>query len=261
MKPLVVFDLETSGLNKEKDHIIQFSGIRWDPSTNKVLDSLNLYIQPIGDYTITIQAWIKHRITPEMLADKPYLYQVADKIIDFFGSPEDYGILTYNGNRFDIPFLTYHLRKLGKDIDFVGREIYDSYVEERSRHMMDLPSTFFRYYGETMEDKGLKAHDALSDVKATIGIFKAQYADQAFNPTPLLTDDGMLSILDFNGVDTVCFACGKYVNLGVEFISKFDPDYIRWCLLPSTNLSEQTKKVIRKEIQETIPDLCVQLKS
>ena len=106
MKPLVVFDLETSGLNKEKDHIIQFSGIRWDPSTNKVLDSLNLYIQPIGDYTITIQAWIKHRITPEMLADKPYLYQVADKIIDFFGSAEDYGILTYNGNKFDIPFLS-----------------------------------------------------------------------------------------------------------------------------------------------------------
>ena len=86
-------------------------------------------------------------------------------------------------------------------------------------------------------------------------------ADRPLNTSPLLTDDGMLSILEFNGVDTVCFACGKYVNLGVEFISKFDPDYIRWCLLPSTNLSEQTKKVIRKEIQETIPDLCAQLKS
>ena len=101
----------------------------------------------------------------------------------------------------------------------------------------------------------MKAHDALSDVKATIGVFKAQYADNPVNPTPLLTDDGMLAMLEFNGVDTVCFACGKYLNLGVEFISKFDPDYIRWCMLPSTNMSEQTRKLIKKEAKDTIPDL------
>ena len=39
---LVIFDLETTGLDKDKDQIIQFSGIKI--KNNKVVDTLNLKI-------------------------------------------------------------------------------------------------------------------------------------------------------------------------------------------------------------------------
>ena len=37
MKPLVVFDIETTGLDKKKDYIIQFSAIKYDRETNKII--------------------------------------------------------------------------------------------------------------------------------------------------------------------------------------------------------------------------------
>ena len=43
---LVIFDLETTGLDRTKDQIIQFSGLKIDTTNHSILDSKNLYIQP-----------------------------------------------------------------------------------------------------------------------------------------------------------------------------------------------------------------------
>ena len=117
MKPIVVFDLETTGLDKTKDSIIQFAAIKMDRETNKLIDSLNLYIQPEGSYNISIQAYFKHGITAKFLADKPYFRDVYKQILDFM---EDSDILTYNGCNFDIPFLKSELFKVGIDKEFLG---------------------------------------------------------------------------------------------------------------------------------------------
>ena len=84
VKPLVIPDIESTGLNKETDHIIQFAALKVDRTTGKLIDSINLYIRPIGSYTITIQAYLRHHIKPEDLADKPTFPEVAQQIKDFF---------------------------------------------------------------------------------------------------------------------------------------------------------------------------------
>ena len=120
MKNLVVFDLETTGVDKEKDHIIQFAALKIDCNTNKIIDEMNEYIRPEGNYSIEIAAYTKHHISPKMLQDKPTLRELADKIIEFF---DDCDICTYNGNSFDIPFLCKEFERIGRKIDFIHRNL------------------------------------------------------------------------------------------------------------------------------------------
>ena len=105
---LVIFDLETTGLEKDKDQIIQFSGVKI--KNFEVIDTLDLKICPDGDFEIVPQAYLKHGIAATDLLDKPHLAEVADKIIEFMG---DYDVLTYNGKNFDIPFLVASLNRIG----------------------------------------------------------------------------------------------------------------------------------------------------
>ena len=91
---IVCHDVESTGLDKTKDRIIQYAALKYDTVENKVVDKLNLYIRPDTDYVITLQAYFKHRITPEFLKDKPTFKEVAKTIYDFIG---DCDILSYNG--------------------------------------------------------------------------------------------------------------------------------------------------------------------
>ena len=187
-KPLVIFDLETTGTDKSKDKIIQIAAIK--VVDGEIVDSINEYVQPIGQYTISYGAYFKHKITPQFLSDKPTLRDLAPKIIEFF---EGCDILTYNGNRFDIPFLKQELLRIGYDINFLEFKCYDAYLEEQRRNNTKLETTYKRYYGKTMDEDGLTAHDALSDVKATYRIFKAQQEIQPYEPEKMYDENGVLT--------------------------------------------------------------------
>ena len=65
---ITVFDLETTGVDKTKDQIIQIAALKIDTDTNKIIDELNQYIQPTGSYTISLAAYFKHNITPKFLS-------------------------------------------------------------------------------------------------------------------------------------------------------------------------------------------------
>ena len=53
MKYLVSYDIETTGLDKTKDQIIQFAAIKIDTQKHKIVDSKNIFIQPVGNYSIS----------------------------------------------------------------------------------------------------------------------------------------------------------------------------------------------------------------
>ena len=124
---LVIFDLETTGLDRTKDQIIQFAAIKIDTKTNQIVDQKNIYIQPEGNYQITIQAYMKHGIKADFLKDKPHFIDVAQEIYDFF---EGCDILTYNGNTFDIPFLITEFEKVGITFNILDKNCYDAFLEE-----------------------------------------------------------------------------------------------------------------------------------
>lgn len=246
MKPIVVLDLETTGLDRTKDSIIQFAAIKMDRETNKLIDSLNLYIQPEGSYNISIQAYFKHGITAKFLSDKPYFRDVYRQILDFI---EDCDILSYNGCNFDIPFLKSELFKVGVDKEFLGINCYDAFLEEKRRNGNQLGETYARYKGKTMEEAGLKAHDALSDVKATYSIFVAQQMKKPYGPENIITEDNVLVLKEFQGKIVPCFSIGKYRDISVEYVKSIDMQYLAWCISDSCNFLDSTKEYIKNLIK------------
>ena len=243
---LVVFDLETTGLDRTKDQIIQFSGLKIDTTNHSILDSKNLYIQPIGDYSISIAAYTKHRITPEFLKDKPYLKDVAKEIVDFIG---DNNVVTYNGNGFDIPFLKTELNKYGYDINFMNRKCFDAFLEEKARNGINLENTYLRYKGKSMEEAGLTAHDAMSDIKATYAVFVAQQTHKPYDAQKMYGEDNVIQDMEFLNELQPCINIGKYRGISLKYLSEHNQNYLKWCINKS-NFIQSTKDYIRKFINE-----------
>ena len=247
MKHLVIYDLETTGVDKTKDFIIQFAAIKVNRKTDEIIDSLNLYIQPQGAYTIAIPAYLKHHISPDFLKDKPYFFEVADQILDFM---RDCDVLTYNGTSFDIPFLKQELLRAGRDYNFLETDCYDAFLEEKRRNGISLENTFKRYNKQTMEEAGLTAHDALSDVKATYSVFKSQQKRKKYGPEEMFGEDNFITASQLDSGDTVaCFKIGKYRDVPIAYVATFDQDYLKWCVGPKSSLLPTTKKYINEFIK------------
>ena len=245
LRPLVVFDVETTGLAKEKDFIIQFAAIKVNRQTDEIIDSMNLYIKPSGPYTITIQAYMKHKIKPADLEDKPMFSEVANDIRNFI---EGCDILTYNGSSFDLSFVKVEFKRAGQDINFHTTDCYDAFLEEKRRNSHSLEATYERYTGHTMEEAGLTAHNAFSDVKATYEVFKAQQKEKPYGPEDNLTEDNVIVMGMFNGIKQPLFNVGKYKDLPISYISTIDQGYISWCVSDAT-FAESTKEYIRNYIK------------
>ena len=243
---IVVFDIETTGLDKSKDFIIQFAGIKLDTNTNKIIAEKNFYIKPAGQYNISLSAYYKHGISAKFLEDKPYFKDVANEIVEFF---KDSAILTYNGMSFDIPFLKNELMRVGIDYDFMKHQCYDAFLEEKRRNGNTLGDTYKRYRGKTMEEAGLTAHDALSDVKATYTIFVAQQRKQKYGPEKMYGEDNAVADYDFGGKMVPCMNIGKYRNVPLEYIAEHDQSYLRWCVSDSCNFMPASKKFIQQYIK------------
>lgn len=238
----VVFDLETTGVDKTKHQIIQFAAIKLE--NNKIIDELNLKIQPEGNYVIAPQAFFKHGISAKDLSDKPYLKDVAEKIISFFETPDTVSIITYNGSSFDIPFLVNALKNIGVDFSFLGYKCYDAFLEEKRRNGISLENTYTRYKGKTMAEAGLTAHDALSDVKATYSVFFAQQKINPYEAERMFGDDNSIVVMEFRDKLVPCFNIGKYKQLSVEFVKIYDRGYLEWCISDKCNFSNSVKKFI-----------------
>jgi DNA polymerase-3 subunit epsilon len=247
MKRTVTFDLETTGLDKTKDHIIQFAAIKCEGT--KLIDSLDLKIQPTGPYSIGIGAYLKHNISVKDLESCPHLDEVAQQIIDFFETPETVEVLSYNGISFDIPFLVGALKRIGIEFSFVGYDCYDAFLEEKRRNGNTLEQTYLRYKGKTMEESGLTAHNALSDVKATYSIFFAQQQKQQYGPETMFGNDNAIMMNVFNGELMPCFNIGKYKGISVEFIKSYDAGYLKWAISDKSNFDDITKKFISKILE------------
>lgn len=245
---LTIFDLETTGLDRNKDQIIQFAGIKINTDNHQIIDTYNQYIRPVGNYVITLGAYFKHKITPKMLEDKPYFKDIAPNIINFFEGCEN--ILTYNGTGFDLSFLKTELNKYGFDIDFNSKNCYDAFLEEKRRNGISLGNTYKRYKGISMEDAGLTSHDALSDIKATYSIFIAQQKEKPYNPENMYGEDGVIQDMEFMNEEQPCFNVGKYKGISVKYISEMDQGYLKWCLSDKCNFVNNTKKYIKQYIKE-----------
>ena len=243
MNPLVIFDIETTGLSKTDDYIIQFSAIKVNQETNKLIDTMNLFIRPDKDYVMSIAAYILHRIHPDFLKDKPTFKEVANDIYNFINGCD---ILTYNGTGFDIPILYYHFRRAGINWSPKDHVCYDAFREELRRDSHKLDAMFKKYCGRTMEEAGLQAHDGLADAKATFAVYRHQKEQGGVNPETMLVEDDTIANIDYEGNLVPALTYGRYKNVPIEIVCMTDKAYLTWVM--GTEICDEAKNIIKNII-------------
>ena len=260
-KDLVFFDVEATGLNVIRDRIIQIGLVKYFSNSNEP-EEMVLMINP--GIPISKEAENVHGITAKELANKPVFQQVARKIYDFIG---DADIAGYNSNRFDIPILMEEFARVGIDWDVEHRNLIDVQRIFYKMESRTLKAAYRLYCGKELED----AHDALSDVKATVEVLKGQL--EKYNGIDLLDEEGQvieapvkndmkllhnftndMKMLDatqrlkYDPDGTIVFNFGKYIGQPVSEVLLKDKNYYHWIL--NKEFSVKVKKIVQNIVRE-----------
>ena len=164
-RPLVCFDLETTGTNVATDRIVQFAGLRVE--TNESVSTMNILVNP--GRTMTEDNIDIHGITNAMVADKPPFKAVAQDVIRFVDGAD---LVGYNLRNFDVPMLWEELHRNGINWAIEQHEfrIIDAATIFQKKEPRDLTAAVRKYCGR----EHLGAHDAMADVKATLDVLYGQ---------------------------------------------------------------------------------------
>lgn len=241
MKNIVAYDVETTGLNKKEDFIIQLSAIKFSPDW-EILGEKNWYVLPIHKFVISEGAFKAHGITEEFLKEHGQSMSVVGPEFNEFCKGCD--LLTYNGNHFDIHFIIKDLAMVGVKFDISDRTLYDSYSIECLLNPRTLGAVYKKRCGDDLEG----AHNSMNDVRATIDVFKSQVSEMGLpledvarlDECNVFCLEGSLRLANNkNEEDRVVFNVGKYKDSEFIHVMKTDLDYIKWFV---TTLGEPTRK-------------------
>jgi len=207
------------------------------------------------------------------LSNKPVFAQVAKKIFKFIG---DADLAGYNSNRFDIPMLVEEFARVGIDFDMAKRRTIDV---QRIFYKME-PRTLkaaVRFY---CQKDLINAHDALSDVRATISVFEGQLEkyvgkeveneDGLLGPSPITPDIQQLHDFtnDLRFLDatqklrvekdgTVVFNFGKYEGKPAGEVLYKDKNYYNWIITKefSTQVKQAVKSLLKDYVSKMEKDI------
>lgn len=255
-RPLVFFDLETTGLNIATDRIVEisyyklFSDGSSQCKTYRVKPTeLKADPSAIGS-TIEVQMHISegasavHGIYDQDLVDCPTFKEIAPEIAEVL---EDADIAGYNSNHFDIPLLAEEFLRIGINIDIKNKKMIDVFTIFQRNEPRNLSAAYRFYCNKNLED----AHSAEADTKATFEILMAQL--DRYNDLPISVEalaeytQGPNRFADFAGrvaydsMGKEIFNFGKYKGQRVEDVFRRDKGYYGW--LMGGDFPQYTKNV------------------
>lgn len=164
LNKICFIDCETSGIDTNKDRIVQIAVFLCDMELNRISDVVQVLVNP--EIEIPQAAIDVHGITNEMVKDAPKFAEVGPGLLGFI---EGAHIAGYNV-KFDILILMSELERVGLSLDMTSRMILDPYVTLQKMEPRDQSSIYRYYTGKELEG----AHDAAADISATHEIMKAQ---------------------------------------------------------------------------------------
>lgn len=270
-RPLIIFDLETTGLDLSKDSIIQISYIKAGLDGSEV--SRNIFINPGRPIPALIQELTS--ITDEMVKTAPKFKDIAKELEREFAGCDFAG---YNSNKFDIPMLAEEFLRSGIDFDFSKVRLIDASVIFRKMERRNLAAAYKFYCGRKLEDD-FQAHLADQDTMATWKVLQAEldmYAPEKQEEEDRKLENDMDVIAEFCKPDSPnvdfagriawgtvkgpdgkpllnpdgserqveVFNFGKYKDIPVAEVLRRDPGYYSWIL--SNDFTLDTKQILTR---------------
>ena len=269
-KPLVIFDLETTGLDFVKDRVIQLSYIKIMPDGTEKRENYTINpLMPIPSFVTELTG-----ISDADVAGKPSFKQLAPQLAEEFKGCDFAG---YNSNNFDIPMLCEEFLRAGIDFDFSKCRLIDAMAIFRKQERRNLAAAYKFYCGRKMEED-FEAHRADQDTEATYRVLMGQLDkySEGNEPEPdrwLVNDMQFLSdfskqndnvdfagrivwadkkdakgqtVLDANGnpVRVEVFNFGKHKGEEVAAVLRYDSGYFSWML--GGDFTNNTKQVLMR---------------
>ena len=239
-RPLVFFDLETTGINVASDRIVEISSLKISPNGNE--QWMTTLVNP--GIPIPPKVTAIHGISDSDVAEAPTFKEIAKNLTSFL---EGCDLAGFNAMKFDIPVLAEEFLRANVDFNFTKRKYIDVQVIFHKKEQRTLEAAVRFYCKKELEN----AHCAKADTAATYEILKAQldtYSDlendvdklaefSAFNNN---VDFAGRIILDENGVEIFNF--GKHKGRPVNEVFREEPSYYSWMM--NGDFPLYTKKIL-----------------
>ena len=239
-KPVIFFDLETTGIDTVHDRIVEISMVKVMPDGDEIIRTRRINPQ----MPIPAAATAVHGITDEDVKNEPTFAQIAKSLADFMSGCDLGG---FNSNRFDLPVLVEEFLRAGIDVDFRSSRFVDVQNIFHKMEQRTLVAAYKLYCGKDLTD----AHSAEADTLATYEVLQAQldrYPELQNDMTFLSEFSKRAETADYAGKILYdehrreIFGFGKYRGQSVAKIFAEDPSYYTWMM--SIDLPLYTKKVI-----------------
>jgi len=250
-RPLLFFDIESTGLNIPEDSIIELSFVKVFPGGEERIKTWK--VKP-WDYIRRCQRPINpdaskvNGVTDDMLVDCPTFFEVSDEVAEWLRGSDLAG---FNSAKFDLPMLAEEFERVrlaGKDLK----------VDLHEPRMVDVQNIFhameprnlraaYRFYcgGEDFDN----AHTAEADTVATYKVLQAQldrYPEQLKNDVAQLASFVGRKYVDFSGhlifneegEPVVNF--GKHKGKTLRQVFSSEPSYFAWIQQGTFTLDTKT---------------------
>lgn len=244
-RPLIVFDIESTGVNWRVDRIIDLAWVKLLPDGRRLAHGYR--VNP--GVPIPTAATKIHGIRDEDVKDCPLFAQVASAVEEEFAGCDMAG---YNVLRFDLPLLAEEFKRAERTFDMTSRRIIDAQRIYHLREPRDL-SAALRFYAGALH---VGAHGAMEDVLATVRVLEGQLQRYPDLPRDLNALHAYCSPTESDWADRegkLKWADGEIVvNFGKnqgrrlrELVEK-ENGFIQWMLKGS--FPEDTKAILRNAL-------------
>ena len=239
-RPIVFFDLETTGIDLSRDRIVEISLVKISPNGDQELKTRR--INP--EMPIPPEATAIHGITDDDVKDCPRFKEIAKSLAQYI---EGCDLGGYNSNKFDIPMLVEEFLRADVDVDLKKRKFIDVQNIFHKMEQRTLIAAYKFYCGKDLEN----AHSAEADIMATYEVLQAQ-----LDRYPELQNDvdflagfsergksaDYAGRIVYNDKGQEVFAFGKHKGRVVEEVFREEPSYYAWMM--NGDFPRYTKKVI-----------------
>ena len=237
-RPIVFFDLETTGTDHAKDRIVELAFVKLNPDGRR--DSYVKRLNPGIPIPASVTAI--HGIKDEDVKDAQMFKHIAHDLYEWIKNCDLGG---YNSSKFDLPLLAEEFLRAGINVDFTERHMIDVQQIFFKMEARTLSAAYSFYCNKTLEN----AHSAEIDILATIEVLEAQldrYTDLGtevkalhdFTNTEQYVDYARRILLK-DGQPVFNF--GKYKGRKVEEIFTIEPQYYDWMMQADFSLHTKQK--------------------